>query len=196
MDLTKLLGDAHKAVQKAEIDPDLKAVAFEKAIEILAAQEGLLMSPPAPPPPPEETKPLLADKGDVGSGIDRIAAKLGVAPEPVHEIYVEAEGSLHLTVPSKKLDGTKSAGARQLTLLVAAGRQAGGFDEGWTHANEIRAVCKDYDKFDENNFGGVLGGMDDVFQIKGKGQSREVRMKNPGYEKAAELVTELTKRDS
>lgn len=131
------------------------------------------------------------------SAMSLIAGKLNLPTDRVGEVYFLDGEELGLSVSSSTLATSKTEATRQIAVLIAAGRQAAGLEEsGWTGAATIRSVCDHYGKFDTVNFGTTLKNMDDVFQIKGSGQNREVRVKVPGYERAAALIDQLTGFDA
>jgi hypothetical protein len=188
MDIRELLASAQREVDEAAVADDLRAVAFGKALDWLAEDAG------GPKTRKPETRHRRRDgrEGEVESPLERIADKLSVDLSRVQDVYFEDGEKLGIGVSTGKLKSGKKGGTEQLAVLVAAGRQAGGYDDGWTHSREIRDVCTHFGKFDVGNFGKTLSGMGDYFQIKGKGQQREVKVKVPGYEEAARLINELT----
>lgn len=188
MDIRELLDSAQRAVDEAQVADDLRAVAFGRAFDWLAESAG-------------RAQALELDRGDrrpergrdeADSPLGKIADKLGVDLSRVEDVYFEDGEVLGIGVSSSKLKSGKKGGTEQLAVLLAAGRQAGGYDDGWTHSREIRDVCTHFGKFDVGNFGKTISGMGDYFQIKGKAQQREVKVKVPGYEEAARLINELT----
>lgn len=190
MEIEDALQKAQEIVQNAAIDETFRPIAFGKALDELlrveavgSSQQGTSLG--------KETAPYGQEQA-IGAGLDGIAKKLGLEVAQVAEIYFDSDGDLGIGVPSSRLAQGKKAGARQLALLVAAGRQAGGFDEsGWTQSEVIRNVCDHYGKFDSNNFAFTITKMDNVFHIRGKGLNREVRLKQPGFEQAAALIRDL-----
>lgn len=197
MDVSKALQKAKVILEEASLPEHLQPVAFDKILESLLVSAGLKgasseVKDPAPPNHVESAK-----KGTEKSAVSLIAGKLGRPADRVGEVYFLDGEELGLGVSSSTLATSKTEATRQIAVLIAAGRQAAGLEEsGWTPAAIIRAVCDHYGKFDTVNFGTTLKNMDDVFQIKGSGQSREVRVKVPGYERAAALVDQLTGNDA
>lgn len=187
MDLRRAFEEAQRIVDAAELSQDLRPLAFSRAIDYLISQSEDGRSSPS------STSPQSVHDRGVEPQLSRIANRLGVPTSAVQEVYYDNDGDLALSVPSSRLAKNKATGTRQIALLVAAGRQAGGFDESWTESRLIRDVCLHYGKFDPKNFGYAVSSMDDVFQIKGKGPNREIRVKQPGYERAGVLVAELTR---
>jgi hypothetical protein len=125
-----------------------------------------------------------------GPSLAAIAKRLGLDPELVGEIYYIDGDRLGLAVASSKLDGKKAASTQQIALLVAAGRQAGGWEE-WTDVSLVREAARDYSRFDQANFASTIKRMGDVFSFRGRARALELRLTRPGYEQAANLVRKL-----
>ena len=92
-----------------------------------------------------------------------------------------------VVISAKKLAQNKALAARQLGQLVAAARQVVGIEE-WTSVSTIRKVVTDYGRLDSGNFASTIQQMDNVAVIRGKGQSREVKITKPGLEATADLI--------
>jgi hypothetical protein len=200
-DVQQILEDAKAAVEGAAIPDDLRAMAFEKAVDLLsglgnatigiapvvpAAPEGSSTPPPQPPP--------VGATGD--RSLERIAQKLDVGLESVREVFHIDGENLSLSIGRSQLETTKAKGAKQIALLVAAGRQAGGWDAEWTPSSEIRPIADAYGKFDSANFATTVKEMDDVFSFSGDRSSRKVKVRRKGLEEAAALVKSLAGEDA
>ncbi len=193
MELVEALVEARRTIDAAELPQELRAPAFEAVLRILVGDVDLrsLASPGAAEPSESASDEIR--RGAEGDIMRRIAMKLGVPLEKVQQVYFLDGDSLGLSVPSSALSSAKKEATRQIAVLIAVGRTAAGLDEtGWTPAAAIRKVCDDYGKFDVGNFGKTLRAMDDVFQVRGGGPSRQVRAKVPGFERAVALINELT----
>ena len=186
-EIEHLLRKAQETVTEAGVDAEFRSAAFQKVLDLLIDSE--TESIPAMRRPSQGGR--LEQSGPT---LQRIADALGLSQTSVEELYVEENGDLGLTIPSRRLATKKALGAKQIALLVAAGRQTAGLDEGWTHVEHIRAVCKHYGRFDDKNFGSTLASMDESFQIKGKGADREVRLRQQGLERAVALIQQLADR--
>ena len=94
-----------------------------------------------------------------------------------------------LIASSHRLASAKSAGTRQIALMVVGARTAMALDTGTEH---IRDVAAHYGRLDTPNFMKTLGAMDQI-ALRGapKSQNRLVRMKAIGAEEARELATKL-----
>jgi hypothetical protein len=189
-EITRVLKDALKAVEEADVPPELRPAALDKAVDLLvgagtgqpaATQQGGATGKQDPPPPPQQ---------DDADPLAKIAGKIGLARDVVEEVYGMDQGELRIVVPQRKLESPKAAGAKQLALLWAAARQATTGEE-WTESEEIREVAKDFGKFDSANFGVQIRSMDASFRFTGSGRGLKVKVNRKGWENAAELVSSL-----
>ena len=188
MELTEALKQAAKIVEEADLPADLRTAAFEKAVD------SLMGSPvgAAPAQARTLTGPTLGGTASQG-GLHAIALRLGLSKDVIDEVFEVKDNTLDVILGYSRIASGTAAGARQLAVLVVAGRQAAGIDaDGWTSAGEIRAICKEFNKFDQANFASTIAGMHQWFSVSGTGQSRKVKMTRAGWEHAAQLVTELT----
>jgi len=190
MEVHDVLVRALKEVDEANVPQELRAVAFGKAVDLVVADVGGTT---------ERAQQRRQDLGGNGhrvtgdSALDKIASRLGLDVGVVQDVFhYDEERGLQVGISPKKLEASRAGGAKQLALLVAAGRQAAGLDEGdWTEVDEIRQVCQDYKKFDSGNFAKHIAGMKDEFNVRGSAQKREVKITRPGWDKARELVERL-----
>lgn len=188
MELTDALKQAAKIVDDAGLPADLRAAAFQKAVDSLMGST---------PPPASGSGTSGVDTGAARAvpraDLDAVATKLGVTTDVVDEVFEIKDGTLDVILGYSRIASGVAAGARQLAVLVVAGRQAAGIDaDGWTAVGEIRSICKEFNKFDQANFASTVAGMDKWFSISGTGQGRKVKMTRAGWEHAAQLVAELT----
>ena len=192
MSVKAILVEALRAVEEAEIPAELRQVAFEKAIELAAGLTlsradagGTALQPKAPTPPGERA-------AESEEPLQRIASKLKLDREVVSHVYnVTPDGKLEIVVSPGRLPSKFGPAMRELALLVASGRQAGGFDTEWTSADEIRQVCEHFKRFDGANFATHLKQMEEVFLVRGTPRKREVKMTMPAWEAAKTLVQRL-----
>jgi hypothetical protein len=182
MEVKDILAAALREIEEAKVPDELRPVAFGKVVDLLAAG-----TQPAP-----RGRPRIDHGGDESESIlDRIAAQLEASPESVAVVYYEQDGDLGIGVAHTKLASGKASATRQLALVVAAGRQAAGLDDGWTNVGTIRRWCEEFGKFDSPNFAATIREIGEVFSFRGQGQRREIRVLRPGFEKARQLVEEL-----
>jgi hypothetical protein len=182
-EMKTLMIEVVKAVEEAGVPEDLRVAAFEKTFD---AMVGTGTGPPSSPVREPDRRVVPAD----GPSLGAIAARLGLDPELVGEIYYVDGDVLGLALASSKLKPKKAAATQEIALLLAAGRQAGGWDE-WTPASRIRDVAREYGKYDQANFATTVRRMGDVFSFRRAGRDLEVRLTRPGYEQAANLAREL-----
>jgi hypothetical protein len=174
-----------KALEEAGVPDDLRVTAFEKAFDAMAGTGGVA-SAPMPPEPTRDQRDTPTD----GPSLGAIASRLGLEPDLVGEIYYVDGDSLGLALAASKFSAKKAAATQDIALLLAGGRQAGGWDE-WTPSGRIRDVARDYGRYDQANFATTIRRMGDVFSFRGRGRDLEVRLTRPGYEHAANLAREL-----
>jgi hypothetical protein len=109
----------------------------------------------------------------------------------LRDVYDPEYDELSIIVARSRLPSSKAQAVRVVALLYAAGRQAAGYDDGWTSTEKIRVMARDFGIFDQSNFAATLARMGDVFALRGRGQQREVKVTFPGYEEARRLIGEL-----
>lgn len=186
MDPTSILMAAKKAVDEAGIDEALWPVAFGKAVDILSRDVASPESAGPPAPISGSPLPLVQD----GSMLSQIAQKLNLDVSVVEQVFYAEGDELQIIVGPRKVNPRAAAATKELALLLAAGRQAARVEE-WTSATTIRDVCQEYKRFDSPNFANTIKEMGEVFNFRGTGQKREVRMTRPGWDRAADLVRRL-----
>jgi hypothetical protein len=186
MTVQDVLADALAAVEGAKIPDDLRQVAFAKAVDLLG---------PGIPAPvgragaaPRATEP--ATSGALDGLIGKIALRLKLADDVVGEVYHDEGGALEIMVPPTKLKSSKSQATKEIALLVAGGRQAAGLEE-FTSVDEIRKVATEYKKYDQANFATAISAMSDVFNFRGSGKSKLVKVSKPGWDEVNQLVGRL-----
>jgi hypothetical protein len=182
----QILHDAQDAVDAAGIEKELRPVAFDKAVDLLAGT----------------TARDLSDPGDGGAGgggkvavSDKVAAvakKMDIDGEKVARVFGFEEDDVALTIKRSALSKGKAAATQELALLYAAARQAGGYDASHTKASEIRQRADDMGVLDKPNFAAHLGSKKDWFTRKGDGANREFKVTTVGYEEAGKIVAKIT----
>lgn len=176
MEIGDVVKETIRLLNEYKVPDELRAVAFTKVFDAL-----------------QGTTPGWRPAGQIQSDdlLERVAVRLGTSPETVMGVFYEENGGLSLGISSSKLDSSAARATKQIALVLAAGRQAAGLDEDWTSVDTIRDVCRDFKKLDVNNFAGTITEMDDVFNFRGKGKQRAVRVAKPGWAKAKQVVESL-----
>lgn len=183
-DVKSILADAVKAVTDAKVPDDLKSVAFEKAVGLLAAR-----ITPQTAALSAEGETASAVPISVGPQLDRLAARLGLSNDVVERVFAEGREGLQVNVRPERLSRGKSAGARELAMLVAALHQADSDDS--TPVDEIRRVVEEYGRYDQPNFASSLAAMKGPFLVSGPSRARTFKLTRPGWQQAAALVKQL-----
>lgn len=183
-EIRELLIDLVKAVDGADVPQDLRVAAFEKGFDALMGEASTDHATDEAPPQIDRDVPTD------GPSLAAIAKRLNLDSELVEEIYYIDGDDLGLALAASKFHPKMAAATQQIALLIAAGRQAGGWDE-WTNTSRIRDVTREYGRFDQANFASTIRRMGNVFSFRGRAREVEVRLTRPGYEQAANLAREL-----
>jgi len=183
-DVESILAGAVKAVTDAKVPDDLKSVAFEKAVDLLAGR--ITPAAGSGPVPGAPATPAVTVSG---SQLDRLAARLGLSHDIVEGVFAEGRDGLQVNVRPERLSRSKSAGARELALLVAAIHQAESDDP--TSVETIRKVVEDYNRYDQPNFASSLAALKGPFLMSGASRTRTYKLTRPGWAEASKLVERL-----
>lgn len=173
---------AIEAVRKADIPDKLEEVAFGRAVDLLSGRVSTATA---------ISVGSANSGGEHGERMTKIARRMGVDAGALAYVYEIEDDGVTLVVQRSKLAKDKANASREVALLYAAARQAGGFDEGYTPSGEIRQRVSDMGVLDPNNFGPKLAAMRDWFAIKGSGQKREFKVTQHGYEEAGKIVNRV-----
>lgn len=194
--ITSILRKAHESVDAAGLPESLKVAAFEKAVDLLAGTAVPAATPSQASEAPEVAgapKPPPSDGGT--KSLERVAAKLRLPLETVSEVFHIDGEKIALSIASSKLPSAKLTASKEIALLIAAARLAGGWDAEWTAAEEVRSVADDFGKFDQKNLAKALTDQGDYFGFQGKGEARKIKVNRKGLEEAAVLVRKLAGED-
>lgn len=115
-----------------------------------------------------------------------LAQRTGVNATLLEDLYAVEDDILAVRVPASRLPKSKAAATLALALLTCAGREASGLTE--TPTSVLRDVCSHYGVYDSPNFASTLKSGDANWQISGKGQSKNYKLRQPGWEKAGQVI--------
>ena len=181
------LKEAEQIVRSAELPECLQAIAFEKALDALLANDDS----------PNRLGNVSDGTTDL-QGSDWMSAlheATNVPIDKLQDIYVSDESGYPLvTLDSSRLGKNKAERARKVVLLVVGARQVGTLESA-TDSSEIIEACKRLDVHDSANFGTTLGKMSDWFHILGTGRSRNVQIKPSGRNALRDLLEALGSRN-
>jgi hypothetical protein len=187
VEIAEALRKAVEEVRRAELSEDLTPIAFREVLRyLLAAPLGAAGSEPSAGQSHEQMAVNIEQ-----APISRLAARTRLSVKALEDIFDIGETTVSLHVASSRISATKSRATRDVGLLVVAGRQGAGIDEQWTLVAHVREALQRYNRYDQSNFAANLKACDDVFNSKGKGNSAELRLTQPGWEAAAELMRSL-----
>jgi len=183
-----ILAGAVKAVDEAKVLDDLKPLAFGRAIDLLV--QGLVPATRTPgslaPGAPGTPAVTPAATGDL---MGRLVAKLQLSADVVETIYTEHEGKLVLSLPHGKLAKGKSAGVKEIALLVCAAEQS--VSDEPTASESIRKWAEEYDKYDQPNFSTTLAALKGQVLIGGTSRAKTYKLTKPGWGEEAKLVARI-----
>ena len=176
-------------------DRALGEIAFRHVLEHLLGElhaEARNGSPSAPSESEAETPAAIDDLFATESQrTAAIARYFDLELQEAEDLFDVTQPDPVLIASSKRLASGKSAGTRQITLMVVGARTAMALDTGTQH---IREAAERYGRLDSPNFIATLGGMDQI-ALRGapRSQNRLVRMKAIGAEEARAVAAQLAK---
>jgi hypothetical protein len=188
---TALLVKIYEDVKQADLPEEFAVKAFDR---LLATQLGAPDTPERRPAADTELRLAAIEapgaERPASDQLGKAAARLGTTSDALGDLYDVDSGVPELVVSARKLEDRTAAAARQIAILVAAGRQAAGIEE-WTPVSVIRDTCTNYKRNDTSNFGTTIASLSDVFLFRGSSRKREVKLSRPGWETAADVVKAL-----
>lgn len=186
-----MLKAALQAVEDANIPTDLRAIAFTKAIDVLSGSDDTTVRSSG-----------KAENGGGGGGgggpatesdrLKKIADALSVPQERIEMLFVEHDDELQVAADPARLGSSMKDRAKSVALLVAAGRQLGGWDDGPTGDSVIRAEVDRLGVYDNTNYSRHVKELNAWFNVNGTGRSTTYKLKFPGREYLKTFAKELT----
>jgi hypothetical protein len=183
MEIDEAIKSAHDAVVEADLPPSFQGVAFAQVLRHLLTESLHPSSSQASQPAPSATADMV--------GLGRLAERMNVSTSVLADLFEVAGDSISLHVASSRIATRKSRATREIALLIAAARQGSGVDESWSAVSHVREALQNYKRYDPNNFSAYLKAIGDAFNFRGKGSSMELRLTQPGWEMATNLIGEL-----
>jgi hypothetical protein len=179
-ELVARLRAAAAAVEAAATPDDLRGAAFVVAfLDKQKSSRGGLEADEEEPP--ESALP----------SVSRAMRKLEIDEMLIERVYDFSVEGGSLVIPRRALPESKRRAMRYVIQLVAAGRQASGFEQ-WTSARVVRDACEERGVLDSGNFGHVLNDLDgEGITIRGRGSKRELKMNAAGFEATGLLISQL-----
>lgn len=179
---------AKSAVEAADLDLEYRRIAFGEVLRALLAgpRGGATIG---------STTPSAATSGgahaaDAAAGpLGKLAARLGLEPDDLVDVYGATDDGLELHVPASRLPSSKKAATRDIALLVAGANEATGTE--WTSVDLVRDTAAAYARYDQANFAAAVRTLGDLAAIRKRDGKREVRLTRPGWEALAALVSRL-----
>lgn len=184
-ELQRILTTAIGALATADVPGDLRASAFEKSFDFLAADR--LSSPKK-----ERAAEKQPGTDSVSDEVALIARKCSISEDEINRVLEIDDGEVHIQVSPSKLSSVKKTAMQEVARIVCAARQASGIDSDWTQSSTIRSACDALGVLDSSNFAQAIK------DLKGDGvrlaeESRKFSLKTnaAGYEQAGEIIKRL-----
>lgn len=195
MELHEILAAALDAVERANVPDDLRETAFAKAVDMAAARHGA----GALGGTDRGRHKSLGDGArgsmnagaEVGDRLTRIAEALELTPEEVERVYTEHDDELQIVADPDDLGSTGKERSIHTALLLATGRQLGGYDAAATGDEAIREEITRLHLFDRSNYITHMKTLSTWFNINGSGKSATYRLKHAGRTEAKRLAKAL-----
>lgn len=182
MNVEEVLQKAIDAVNSANIPSELREVAFTRAIDLIVGEKPVASA---------NNKDSNGTK-NAGGGADldptdsdrlkKIADAVGVSRERIELIYLEHEEDLQVVVDPGQLGSTMKERSKSIGLLVAAGRQLGGWDENTTPDIVVRSEIDRLGVYDGGNYSKYMKDMSAWFNVNGSGRNATFKLKFQGRE--------------
>jgi hypothetical protein len=185
---------AEQLVERAQLHDALRPAAFAEVLQALNGQQADGEGHDVDVAGRDRRRTGQSHSKPNVSGLsERLAAvaeALRVDASVVNQVFADDGGELLFVLPSRRLANTTFGAMRQIVILTACARQAGGWDDAWTTAATLRAACESAGVYSGKHFTTVVGRLD-IFAVRGTGGSREVRAHPASYEAARAVLGEL-----
>jgi hypothetical protein len=175
---------AQEIVDRAQIQTELKPTAFG---EILRTLEGRVVERSTPAPPHQHK--VVLDRSSLSDRLADVAEALHIDAPVMKQVFADDNDELIIVVAPRRFTGSTRGSIKQIAILIACARQAGGWDHAWTSAALIRAECVRLG-FDSKNLGAVLDSLD-MFAGRGTGANRQLRAHDESFKAARDVLIEI-----
>lgn len=182
MDAQEVLQKAIDAVNGANIPSELREIAFTRAIDLVIGVK------PTASKATNDSNDSTGDGSDVGGKptdsdrLKKIADAVGISRERIEMIYDEHEDDLQIVVDPGQLGSTMKERSKSIGLLLAAGRQLGGWDESATADSVVRSEVDRLGVYDGGNYSKYMKDMNAWFNVNGSGRNATFKLKFQGRE--------------
>lgn len=190
MAVADILRAAAEAVEQAKVPEDLRTIAFGKAVDLLSGVGDA-------PVPSTNTAALGGSAPSAGGAapsqrLQRIADALDVQGDRIEIVYTEHGDALQLVADPADLGSSMKERAKNVALLLAGGRQLGGWDEGATLDEIVRGEVDRLGVYDSTNYSKHVKELSVWFNVNGSGKKATYKLKFTGRQQLKELVGRLS----
>lgn len=184
--LIERLRTAEEIVNESNVMAELRPVAFT---EVMRRLDGITNDVAGIDPSATRKLKSVVNTGSLSDRLAEVAQAFEVDADVINQLFADDDGGLKVVVAPRRLSKKTRGAIKQIAILTACARQAGGWDTSWTTGATIRAEVERFG-LDLNNFGAVLDGLD-MFAGQGSGASRQLRAHGESYKAAKEVMVEL-----
>lgn len=131
-----------------------------------------------------------SNAGGLSERLAAVAEAFRVDSTVVNQVFAEDGDELLFVLPSRRLTNTTRGAMRQIAILLACARQAGGWDDAWTTSATLRTACESAQVYSSRHFNTVVGGLD-MFSVRGTGGNRQLRAHEASYAAARAVLVQL-----
>lgn len=195
-EIAERLRRAAAAVDDAGLAADLRRTGFERALDALDLR-AVAVAPAASTATTQTPGPGRVSTSDAAASPDGafapIAERFELSLDQIERIYTLDDGQIRLAIKRSMLPepDSKAASMRDVSLLIASGRQAAGAEDETSFAL-MREECQALGVLDGPNFATEVGKLD--FRLKGGRNTRTVKANRHHFEEAAQLITRMLSR--
>lgn len=176
--MSEILRRAYEETLAAKLPPELEPAGFAAlASHFLAASS----------PGKSGIQAQFGPATSVHDWPSRAAARMNLSVETLDSVFDTAETEPRLIVSFGRLPQGRAAATRTVALILAAARQGGEVDDGWTSTAILREACRDFGVLDQANFASHVTALDGA-AFRGTGARREVKVTARGFELASQQI--------
>ena len=189
--LIERLRVAQDIVERARLDDALKPAAFTEAFRLLNERHV----------DTEDRRAELNGRDDRDRGdsrpklglrvrLSKVAEAFRVDGTIVEQLFAEDGDDLLFVLPPRRLTNSTRGAMRQIAILTACARQAGGWDDAWTTSATLRAACENAHVYSSKHFSSVVSTLD-MFATRNISGAVQFRAHAASYQAARIVLTQV-----
>lgn len=188
MKLDKILEEALKAMDQAKVPEDLRSAALPALINLQARFKSVKYTDEQSK---IDQKSKSAEETTISASLGKISKTLGIPLNRIDMIYDEHEDNLQVVADPADLGSTAKERAKSVALLLAGGRQLGGWDITTTPDSIIREELNRVGVYDPTNYSKHAKELTSWFNVNGSGKKATFKLKYQGRQALKEMTGQL-----